>query len=447
MDQCSGAARERKWHDSGHASLCLLGWHLRQIGFFRPLEEGLRLKQKVVKYSPVQKLEMIFVSLLAGAKAIAHSGLTLRVDPALQAAFGLPGCADQSVLAETLDAATDQDVADLRQAIEEIFRRYSQTRRHRFSQGVLTLDLDLSPLPASRQAEGSERCYMGRCRSKTGRKLVRVRAAQYQETIWEEVVPGRTVETLPVVQQAVAAVERLLDLADDSPAVALRRARTEWRLDSGWGSEEIINWLLARGYQVIGKFKSTSRVKKLVQPITTWEPTSSPGREVARVPAPVALARPCAQYAVRTPSKEKAGGYYHAVLFSSRRESGMQATVAHYDDRAAMEADLKNDKRGLGLGVLRKRKLAAQRLVVLLGQLAHNVLIWARRWLAQVAPRLRHFGIVRLVQEVWAVPGRVKLIADRVVRVRLRPEHPRARDVCLGLRPLCSESQTVAVLG
>ncbi len=290
---------------------------------------------------------------------------------------------------------------------------------------------------------------MGRCRSKTGRKLVRVRAAQYQETIWEEVLPGRTVETLAVVQQAVAAVERLLDLADSSPAVELRRARTEWRLDSGWGSEEIINWLLERGYQVTGKFKSTSRsrVKKLVGPITAWEPTASPGRAVAPIPTPVELARPCAQYAVRTPSKEKADGYSYAVLFSSRRELGMAATVAHYDDRAAMEADLKKDKRGLGLGVLRKRKLAAQRLVVLLGQLAHNVLIWARRWLAEKAPRLSHFGIVRLVQEVWAVPGRVKLIGDRVTRVRLRPEHPRAHDVWCGLRPLCPESQTVALLG
>jgi hypothetical protein len=297
MDKCSGAARERKWHDSGHASLCLLGAYLRRSGFFRPLEEGLRLRQKVVKYSPVQKLEMVFVSLLAGAKAIAHTDLTLRVDPALQAAFGLPGCAEQSVLADTLDAATDQDVADLREVVEEIFRRYSQTRRHRPSQGILTLDLDLSPLPASGQAEGSERCYMGRYRSKTGRKLVRVRAAHYQETIWEEVLPGRTVETLAVVQQAVAAVERLLDLTDESPAVELRRAQTEWRLDSGWGSEEIINWLLARGYQVTGKFKSTSRVRKLVGPITAWEPTASPGREVAPVPAPVELVRPCAQYA------------------------------------------------------------------------------------------------------------------------------------------------------
>jgi hypothetical protein len=287
---------------------------------------------------------------------------------------------------------------------------------------------------------------MGRCRSKTGRKRVRVRAADSQETVWAEVLPGNTVETLAVVQPAVAAVERLLGLDADRPEAQAKRARIEFRLDSGWGSEEIIQWLLTRGYQVTGKFKSTARVQKLVRPITAWEPTASPGREVARVPAPVALARPCAQYAVRTPSKAKPGGYYQAVLFTSRTHRGMPAVVDHYDARAGMEADLKGDKRGLGLGVLRKQKLAAQRLVVLLGQWAHNVLIWARRWLARGAPRLAAFGIVRLVQEVCAVPGRVKLTAAGVSRVRFRPEHPCARDVYRGLTPLCSSSQTLGFL-
>src|SRR3712207_7842828 len=65
----------------------------------------------------------------------------------------------------------------------------------------------------------------------------------------------------------------------------------------------------------------------------------------------------------------------------------MSATVNHYDDRAAVEADLKGDKYGLGLGVLRKRKLAAQRVLLLLEQLAHNVLLWARTWLAAHVPR------------------------------------------------------------
>ena len=101
-----------------------------------------------------------------------------------------------------------------------------------------------------------------------------------------------------------------------------------------------------------------------------------------------------------------------------------------------MEADLKSDKHGLALAVLRKRRLGAQTMVVLLTELAHNVLIWARDWLAQAAPRLRTYGIVRLVQEVWAVPGRVKLVGEEMQRVRLRRLHPLAREVALGWQPL-----------
>jgi hypothetical protein len=441
MSQHITSAPVHIWHDSAHASLCLLGRYLRQIGFFQPLEERVQIPQKVIKYTAVQKLEMFFISLLAGAKAVSHANLTLRVDPALWRAFGLPGCADQAGIAHTLDAATEADVSALREALADTFRHYSQARQHDFTREPLVLDLDLSPLPASRHAEGSTRGYMGRCRSKTGRKLVRVRAAATQETVWETGGAGNTVETLAVVQEAVLETERLLGLGSEEEAAQVKRARTEIRLDGGWGTTEIITWLLERGYQVTGKFKSSSRVRKLVRGITQWQPTSSPGREVAPVPTPVPFFRPLAQYAVRTPSKERKDGFYYAVVFSTHLKLPMTDVVSRYDGRAGVEADLKSDKRGVALGVIRKRRLPAQKLVVLLTQLAHNVLIWARAWLAAQAPRLRECGIVRLVQEVWAVPGRVKLVGEQIGHVRLRREHPRARDVCCGFRPLLNKSE------
>ncbi len=437
---------ERKWYASSHASLCALGSYLRLIGFFTPLEQHVHLHQKTVKYTPIQKVEMVFVALLAGAQAIAHTGTTLRVDPALHRAFGLPGCADQSVLAETLNAATDKDVADLRMAVDELFQQHSHACRHDFTQDLLVLDIDLSPLPASRKAEGSERCSMGRCRSRTGRKLVRVRAGPYQETVWEAIRRGRTLEGLDLLMEAVTEAERVLGLAGDDGVACAKRARTEIRLDSSWGSTAAITWVLDRGYQVTTKFKSTGRVKKLVRPIQDWQPTANPGREVAVVPAPVQLAKPTAQYAVRTPSTAKPEGYQYAVLVTSRVELPLLAAVDRSDGRAAMEADIKSDKHGLGLGVLRKRKLPGQQLLGLLGQLAHNVLIWARGWLAGGAPRLAALGIVRLVREVWAVPGRVTLVGAHVQRIRLSALHPRARDVCAGLRHLIPPSQTRVAL-
>ena len=440
-------ARQRIWHESAHASLCILGAHLHRIHFFKPLEQRVHLSQKVLKYTPVQKLEMFFVGLLAGARAVSHTATTVRVDPALIAAFGLPGCAEQSVIAETLNAATEQDVAALQTALGEIYGCYGQARRHPFKRELLVLDVDLSPLPTSKRAEGSERGYMGRCRSKTGRKLVRVRAATSQETVWETVISGRRVESLPILQEAIYAMESRLGLAGEDIDTRKKRGRTEIRLDSGWGSEPIIIWLLERGYQVTGKFRSASRVRKLVRGISTWQPTSSPGREVAEVPTPVAFVRPLAQYAVRTPSKEDKSGYYYAVVFTSRTDLTMTGVVAHYDGRAGMEADLKSDKHGLGLAVIRKRLLPAQKLVVLLVQLAHNILMWARQWLSQHVPGLRKSGIVRLIQQIWAIPGRVKLTEQEgVVRVRLRREHPRARDVCQGFLPLLPQRQTLVVL-
>src|SRR5579872_3598836 len=383
MQQHNTLISQQKWYDSAHASLCVLGKYLRQIGFFEPLERRVHIEQKVLKYTPIQKLEMLFVGLLSGIKAVSHTATTVRVDPALTTAFSLPGCADQSVLAETLDAATDQDVADLAAAISDLFTQYSQARQHPFDQEFLVLDVDLSPLPASQSAEGSERGYLGRCRSKTGRKLVRVRVAATGEIVWETVISARTVESLPVLQEAIQAAEALLGIAGDSEEAQYKRGRTEIRLDSSWGSEAMLTWLLERGYHVTGKFKSNGRVRKLVRGITQWSPTSSPGREVAPVASPVEFVRPLAQYAVRTPSKEQASGYYHAVVFTSRTELSMQEVVDHYDGRAGMEADLKGDKQGLGLATIRKHRLAAQKIVILLMQLAHNVLLWARRWLSK----------------------------------------------------------------
>jgi hypothetical protein len=147
----------------------------------------------------------------------------------------------------------------------------------------------------------------------------------------------------------------LLGLDGQSEEVQHKRAHTEIRLVSGWGSEGIITWKLERGSQVTGQFKSSEWVHKLVRGISQWQPTSSPGREVAAVSVPVSLVRPRAHYAVRTPSKESASGSYHAVVFTSRTNLPMTQVVEHDDRRVGMEADLKGGKHGLGLAIMRKQ--------------------------------------------------------------------------------------------
>ena len=44
-------------------------------------------------------------------------------------------------------------------------------------------------------------------------------------------------------------------------------------------------------------------------------------------------------------------------------------------------------------------------MVMLLGSLAHNVLVWMRGWLSAGAPKLASFGLLRLVRDVLSVSG------------------------------------------
>ena len=72
------------------------------MNFFKPLEAHVQIGQKVLKYTPVQKLEMFLVAVLAGAKAVSQSETTVRLDPALRSTFGLPGCAEPSSITTRL---------------------------------------------------------------------------------------------------------------------------------------------------------------------------------------------------------------------------------------------------------------------------------------------------------------------------------------------------------
>jgi hypothetical protein len=98
-----------------------------------------------------------------------------------------------------------------------------------------------------------------------------------------------------------------------------------------------------------------------------------------------------------------------------------------YDQRGgAVEIEIKEDKQGFGMVKRQKRKAEAQEMLVLLNQLAHNVLMWARGWLAEVAPKLARYGILRLVRDLMSVSGMIeveprRLSIERIVLNRAAP--------------------------
>src|SRR2546429_2726670 len=112
---------------TSRASLCALGEYLKRHCFFAPVREQVQIPQKTVRYRPVDKLLDGLLGILCGAKTISQSNSTIRVDPAVQRAFGRTGCAEQSTIARTLQASTAETVAQLSRASWYYLKRYGQT--------------------------------------------------------------------------------------------------------------------------------------------------------------------------------------------------------------------------------------------------------------------------------------------------------------------------------
>ena len=405
---------------TGRASLCALGEYLRRRCFFAPLREQVQIPQKTVRYRPIDKILDALVGILCGAKTLAQSNVTIRTDPAVQRAFGRTGCADQSTIARTLRACTVDTIAQLERVSWYYLQRYGATPHHRVSEDLLWVDVDLTPMPIGAKAEGSERTWMGRNRSKTGRKTLRITASQYREILHETLLRGKET-AVPALKAALQEVETHLGWSRE------RRAQIVLRMDGGFGTTEILNWLLSRGYQVVGKISHSGRVHKLRQHSGPWQSTSSPGREIAAILRPHRFCRATRQWVIRTPQEH--GGYHYAVLLTTVTELEPVAVADAYESRAMIEASCCQDKQALGLVKRRQHKWEAQQMVLLLARLAHHLLLWSKRWLSQVPATRWHlegYGLVRLLQEVYTVPGVTRWRRGWLVSVRFDPLHPLA---------------------
>ena len=424
----------------GRASLCALGEYLRRYCFFAPMREHVQIRQKTVRYRPIDKLLDALGGILCGAKTIAQNNITIRTDRAVQRAFGRTGCAEQSTIARPLRACTTDNVAQLEKVSWYYLKRYGMTPHHRFHDTRWWVDIDLTPMPIGAKAEGSERTWMGRNRSKTGRKTLRITASPYREILHETLLRGKET-AVPALKVAILEVETHLGWSRE------RRAQIVLRLDGGFGTTEILNWLLSRGYQVVAKISNHGRVQKLRQAIGPWQPTSSPGREMAAVLRPHRFCRTTRQWVIRTPKAQ--GGSQYAVLVTTLTDLEPAVLADAYDGRATIEATFCQDKQALGLVTRRQRRWEAQQMVLLLARLAHHLLLWGKQWLSRVPStrrRLQGYGLVRLLRDVWAVPGVIRWRRGGMVSVRFSPLHPLATPLQASFSVLFRERVRVGCL-
>lgn len=426
---------------TSRAGLTVLGLKFQELGLWNPLREFVQIKQKVRTHQPLDKLLDCFINILAGGHGLVEINTLVRTDPAIQRAFGRQTCAEQSTISDTLDACSDQNVDELRQAVQSLIRQHSQSYAHDYQAQWQILDIDITGLPAGRLGEGVTKGYFASRKNRRGRQLGRVIASVYDEIIVDRLYPGKR-QLEASLSELVTAAENTLNLDEK------RRSRTVLRIDAGGGSEANINWMLQRNYQVIAKVHNWKRVMKLVQSVTHWfTDPHVPEREIGWIETPQAYARPTRQLAVR---KHKPNGkWIHQVIVFNLNDDVLfelaqlpkpplnveaespWAALAAYDLRGGgVETQNKGDKQGLGLGHRNKRHFAAQEMLILLAQLAHNLVIWTRNDLAQADQRFSQYGIHRTVRDVFQIPGCVQIDASgKIVAITLRDCHPLAQSV------------------
>jgi hypothetical protein len=447
-------------HFSPAASLAALGLHLRQINLFGPIRTSVKIAQKTVKYTPVDKLTDAFISILAGAHGLVEINTRLRSDPTLQRAFGRKACAEQSVVQDTLNTCSAEQVTQLEHALQTIYRQHSHGYTHDYKQAWQLLDADLTGMPCGKKAAFASKGYFPQQRYRRGRQLGRVLASNYHEIVVDQLFNGTTY-LRTALRFLITAAEQILDL-DQS-----KRARTIVRVDAGGGSVGDINWLLSQGYQVMAKDYSGQRAQKLSQSVSNWvDDPRIEGRQVGWVTASTsAYVREVRRIAVRC--RKKNGQWGIGVLISTLSPlevldltgqspekvtdevAVLLAYVCFYDARGGgVETAFKDDKQGLGITKRNKKRFEAQQMVMLLNMLAHNVLIWARSWLAALLPQIERYGLLRLVRDVWHISGFVERDEHgHLTRIVLNQLAPLAQGLGAALQRLLAPTQVVVNWG
>lgn len=449
-----------KAYFSSRASLAAMGRKVKQIKLFEPVSQQVQIAQKTVKYSPSEKLMDAFITLLAGAQGLVEVNKRLKADPGLQRAFGRRGCAEQSVVQDTLDACNAENVVQMHQAMETIFRRHSQTYRHDYRLDWQMLDVDMTGRPCGKKAKFASKGYFAKQRNRRGRQEGYVIGTWYEEIVVKRLFDGKT-QLNKALRPLIQASEDVLELDER------KRQRTILRIDSGGGSVEDINWVLARGYQVHAKDYSGTRAKTLAESVVEW--ITDPGdhrRQMGWVTVAADLyCRPVKRIAVRC--RKKNGQWGYGVILSTLSpedvlfltggyksevddpKAVLLAYVNFYDHRGGgVEIEIKEDKQGLATSKRNKKRFEAQQVLIQLEALAHNVLVWARQWLAPCCPKIARLGIKRLVRDVFQMDG--LLMFDQAVGflyIVLNRADPLAKELRVGLNSLLAQEHVAVTLG
>lgn len=445
---------------SGHASLAIVSKWMNEQQIWKEIEENVKIKQKVIKHSPNDKLKDLLIHILAGGQGVADVNNRVRTDKVLQLSFGRSACAEQSTIHETLDASTTENVNQFRDSLKMIYQKNGQGYQHEYERKSQVLDIDLSAMLAGQQAEGATKGYFSGHKNKRGRQLGRVVASLYGEIITEKLYSG-TVLLEKNLPELIKMAENVLDLDEN------RRNKTILRFDAGGGTDANINFFLERGYFGITKVKNWQRTTKLVKTVSNWQSIPQlPDHECGWVNETHKYVHSTRQLAIRWPNKKKGGWFYSVIVFNLTDELVFELAhlpmpetyteldlistiVTAYDLRAGgVETSYKNSKQGIGLLKRNKKCFHAQELLVFLAQLAYNMTGWVQNELAQHSSTIASFGILRMIRDAFQISGKIEFdINGNMIHICLNQIHRLAKPFHDFWQNRFSQSQTSFILG
>ena len=227
------------------------------------------------------------------------------------------------------------------------------------------------------------------------------------------------------------AVETSLDLAparlkkeSSLDLAAKRRSKIVWRIDAGFGTDDKLRWLLERDYQVIAKGHSGRRAKSIAKQVKRWSANGDAWQ--GSVSAPIDYGR---EMKVVVKKRLKNGKFLHSFYLTTLKLPSNKRLLALYDQRGAMEVEsFRNDKQGLHLSSRRKRGFLAQKALVLLTDMAHNLLADFYHT-ALVGSSFEGYGPKRIVRDLLAMEGRLHLDSGQLTKVDLAADHQLAKEL------------------
>jgi hypothetical protein len=254
------------------------------------------------------------------------------------------------------------------------------------------------------------------------RQLARVSAVAYRETLWSDLFPGSRL-TMQCLQQAVLGVESSFELAKS------QRKRTLYRLDGGSGTDENLTWLLDRGYQILAKGFSGKRAHALATHVPRWDVYDNQSW-LGWVEPTFDLGHPLQ---IMVKRKLHKGRFKHSYYVTTLTLPSKRALMARYNQRGEAEIEqFRTDKSGLHLSARRKQSFAAQKALILLTDLVHNLLADFHSR-ALVDSRFADWGLKRIVRDLLAISGRLYFQSEQLKRIELLSSHQYADELIICL--------------